>query len=78
MAIRADAGGEIQASRPCAATDVQHLLTFGRRGGFDRRLAEHCHHGIEPGLVSDPTLSALAIPIGYLENIRVRHMISFA
>jgi hypothetical protein len=46
------------------------------RGGFDRGLAEHRHHGIEPGLVSDPTLPALAIPVGYLINILLCHAIS--
>lgn len=34
-------------------------LRSGRKQcGFDRGLAEHRHHGIEPGLVSDPTLPA--------------------
>src|SRR6266567_1359157 len=73
MPPRADAGGQIQARRPCAAADVQHVFAHGGRGGFDRGLAEHRHHGIEPGLVSDPALPALAFPVGYLINIFLCH-----
>ena len=47
-----------------------------RRGGFDRGLAEHRHHGVEPGLVGDPALPALAIPVGDLISILLCHAIS--
>jgi hypothetical protein len=76
MAPRADAGGQIQTRRPRAAADVQHAFARGGGGGFDRGLAEHRHHGVEPGLVSDPALPALAIPVGYLINILLCHAIS--
>src|SRR5437764_883142 len=59
-----------------AAADVQHALARRGRGGFDRGLAEHRHHGVEPGLVSDPALPALAIPVGDLIGILLCHDIS--
>jgi hypothetical protein len=46
------------------------------RGGFDRGLAEHRHYGVEAGLVSDPALPALVIPVGDLIGILLGHDIS--
>jgi len=67
LAPRADAGGQSQTRRARAAADVQHALARRGRGSFDRGLAEYRHHGVEPGLVSDPALPALAIPVGHLD-----------
>lgn len=44
-------------------TDVQHAFAGSGRRGVDRSLSEHREHGVQPGLVGDPTLSALVIPI---------------
>jgi hypothetical protein len=62
----ADAGGQSQTRRARAAADVQHALARREHGGFDRGLAEHRQHGVEPGLVGDPALPALTIPVGNL------------
>jgi hypothetical protein len=66
MAPRADAGGQSQTRRARAAADVQHAFARGGCCGFDRGLAEHRHPGIEPGLVGEPALPVLAIPVGDL------------
>ncbi|MNR45009.1 hypothetical protein D3C85_1638180 [compost metagenome] len=76
MAARTDAGGQIQSRRPRAAADVQYAFARGGRGGFDRGLAEHRHHGIEPSLVGDPVLPALTIPVGDWIGILLFHAIS--
>jgi hypothetical protein len=77
LAPRADAGGQSQTRRARAAADVQHALARRGRGGFDRGLAKRRQHGVEPGLVSDPALPALAIPVGDLIGILLCHAISF-
>ena len=77
LAPRADAGGQSQTRRARAAADVQHALARRGRGGFDRGLAEHRQHGVEPGLVGDPALPALALPVGDLIGIALCHDISF-
>ncbi|HJT00118.1 MAG TPA: hypothetical protein VJ756_13585 [Terriglobales bacterium] len=61
---------------PRAAADVQHALARRGRGGFNRGLAKRRQHGVEPGLVSDPALPALAIPVGDLIGILLCHAIS--
>lgn len=76
LAPRADAGGQSQTRRARAAPDVQHALARRGRGCFDRGLAEHRQPGVEPGLVGDPALPALAIPVGDLIGIVLRHDIS--
>lgn len=76
MAPRADAGGQSQTRRARAAADVQHAFARGGRGGFDRRLAEHLQPGVEPGLVDNPALPALAIPVGGVIGIVLCHDIS--
>jgi hypothetical protein len=72
----ADVGGQSQTRRARAAADVQHALTRRGRGGFYRGLAEHRQHCIEPSLVADPILTALAIPVGGLIGILLCHVIS--
>jgi hypothetical protein len=73
---RADAGGQSQTRRARATTDVQHALARRGRGGIYRGLAEHRQHGVEPGLVSDPALLALVIPIGDLIDVLLCHAMS--
>jgi hypothetical protein len=51
-------------------------LTRRGRGGFDRGPAEHRQPGVEPGLVGDPALPALVIPVGDLIRISLCHDIS--
>ena len=41
-----------------------------------RGQAEKRHHGVDPSLIGDPTLPALAIPVGGLIGISPRHDIS--
>ncbi|MNP00187.1 hypothetical protein D3C76_919740 [compost metagenome] len=76
MAARADAGGQSQTRRARAATDVKHAFARGGRCGFYRGLAKYRKHGVEPGLVGDPVLSALAIPVGDLIGFLLCHDIS--
>src|SRR5438552_7728591 len=63
-------------ARPTRPRRSQHALTRRGLGGFYRGLAEHRQHGVEPSLVGDPALPALAIPVGDLIGILLCHAIS--
>lgn len=76
MPPRSYESGEREARRASTAADVRHMLTYRGGRSRDRGVAERRQHVIEPHLVGNPTLAALAVPIGDLTGVLFRHAIS--